>query len=87
MVTEPLSKTDARQCDKHISAQTKKVAAQLDNLYQMLETVAPAQIHTALDYASWRAYVKDTFRFLPDEWRPDYLAAMIAKATEPKKEE
>lgn len=62
---EPLSEGKAKQLDKKIRLASIKVADNTATLLDLLEEAAVGQIHVALGYPSWTAYVKEAVTISP----------------------
>jgi biotin operon repressor len=56
---EPLTEKEARALDKRIRSASDKVTANANLLIELLDQASQGQIHEALGYSSWTAYVKD----------------------------
>jgi len=78
---QPLSEGKARQLDKRIRAASSRVVDQASQLMALLEEAALGQIHVALGYPSWTAYVKDAVQITPvdDTQRKALVSLMSGK--------
>lgn len=57
-----LSTADAERLDRRIRLLTNSIGDSLSKLYDLVEQAKVGQIHVALGYASWTAYVADACR-------------------------
>jgi len=62
---EPLSESKAKALDKKIRAACIKVSDNAATLLDLLEEAAVGQIHVAMGYDNWAAYVKDAVNITP----------------------
>jgi hypothetical protein len=76
---EPLSEGKARVLDKQIRQAGARVATEQDKLIELLNKAATGQIHTALGYPSWPAYLKDAVSIvLSDREERKALASLMS---------
>lgn len=79
LLPEPLSENKAKALDKRIRAAGEKVTANIEALWDLLEQAANGQIHVALGFPSWTAYVKDAVQIATsDRVERKELAKMMA---------
>lgn len=64
---KPLTEAKAKSLDKRIRAASEKLTANMDSLLDLLNEAASGQIHVALGYASWPAYLKDAVKVVPTD--------------------
>lgn len=64
-VPKPLTEAKAKSLDKRIRAASDKLTIGMDALLDLLNEAASGQIHVALGYASWPAYLKDAVKVVP----------------------
>ena len=78
---EPLSEGKAKQLDKRIRAASTRFANEGDKLLDLLEEAATGQIHVALGFTSWTAYVKEAcdFKVSDREERKALVSIMSGK--------
>jgi transcriptional regulator with XRE-family HTH domain len=62
---EPLTEKGAKALDKRIRQASTRFANEGDKLKELLETALNGEIHKALGFPSWTAYVKDAVDFVP----------------------
>ena len=55
----PLSESEAKTLDRHIVRMVDATVTHMDKLWGLFEPDTSGQIHAALGFASWTAYVKD----------------------------
>jgi hypothetical protein len=58
-LVEPLNKTQAKALDKKIRAASDRFVTNRDKLIELLDEAERGEIHVALGFPSWTAYVKD----------------------------
>jgi len=63
--TQPFSEEKAKELDAQIRKASEQVVNSFDHLIDLLEQAALGQIHVALGYKSWTAYVKDAVKIAP----------------------
>jgi transposase len=80
-VIEPMTKTKAKALDKKVRTATEKITTQRDALFDLLEEAAAGQIHVALGYASWPAWLADAVNYTPVDMteRQELVKAFSAK--------
>lgn len=57
--TPVLHKADAERLDRRIRLMANSISESLSKMYELVEQAKAGQIHVALGYASWTAYVAD----------------------------
>jgi len=80
-VIEPMSKTAAKALHKKVQSATTKILTQREVLFDLLEEAAAGQIHVALGYASWPAWLADAVNYTPLDLteRQELVRAFSAK--------
>jgi hypothetical protein len=63
----PLAEREAKALDEQIRTTSKLLAQDVDLLLNLLERAEAGDIHVALGFASWTAYVKDAVQFAPTD--------------------
>lgn len=78
---EPLTEAKAKALDKKVRAAGVKAAASMADLLDLLEEAAVGQIHTALGYASWTAWVSEAVQIAPtdENERKAFVSMMSGK--------
>jgi hypothetical protein len=75
-VVEPLTEKAAKALDKKIRATSDKVTTNVNLLIELLDQAERGQIHEALAYPSWTAWVKDAVQIsIPD---PEERKALVS---------
>jgi hypothetical protein len=75
----PLTKSAAKALDKKIRTASDKLTTNAEALWDLLEQAALGQIHEALEYPSWTAWMKDAVQFTPsDRVERKALAALMS---------
>lgn len=64
-VIEPLNEREAEALDKRIRAASEKLTTSRDQLLDLLEEAARGQIHAALGFPSWTAWIKEAVQIVP----------------------
>lgn len=62
---EPLTKRAAQALDKKIRTASDKLVNNVNAFYELLEQAARGEIHVALGYSSWTAWMSDAVQFTP----------------------
>lgn len=79
LLPEPLSERKAQALDKKIRTAGEKLTNDVNALWELLDQAAAGQIHVALGYPSWTAYVKDAVVITPsDKVERKELAKLMA---------
>jgi hypothetical protein len=65
-MSEPLTKGEAKLLDSKIRAAGGKLAANVTAIRDLLDKAAQADVHAALGYSSWSAYLRDAVPALYD---------------------
>ncbi len=65
--TTPLTENQAKTLDQRIRLMVGSISDQLDKLAGLIAEAKAGQIHIALGYASWTAYVKDAIQVAPKD--------------------
>jgi hypothetical protein len=65
--TKRLTERQAKALDKQIRAASDRLTSNVEALWELLEHAAGGEIHVALGYSSWTAYVKEAVRFTPSD--------------------
>lgn len=60
-VVTPISRADAERLDKRIRLLVNQISDTFNKLYELVEQAKTGEIHKALNYPSWTAYVTDVF--------------------------
>jgi hypothetical protein len=60
-VVDPIGRADAQRLDKRIRLLVGTINDNLAKLYELVEQAKAGEIHKALGYPSWTAYVADVF--------------------------
>lgn len=60
-VIEPLDRGDAERLDKRIRLLVGTITDSMDKLYELVEQAKSGDIHVALGFPSWTAYLADAF--------------------------
>ena len=63
--TEPLTEKQARDLDKKIRSASDRWVINRNKLLDLLDEAARGEIHVALGYSSWTAYVEDAVQLHP----------------------
>ncbi len=64
---KPLTERKAQALDKRIRAASEKIVSNMDALLELLNEAAQGQIHVALGFPSWPAYLKDAVQVVPTD--------------------
>lgn len=76
---QQLTEKQARALDKRIRAASDKLSTNTEALLDLLEAAVTGNIHEALDYPSWTAYVKDAVQItVSDRWERKALVSLMS---------
>jgi len=64
-VVDPIEAPDAQRLDKRIRLLVQSIADNAAKLYELVEQAKHGEIHKALGFPSWTAYVSDVFTVDP----------------------